>query len=268
MEKVIKKGKTIYKKDDIPEYFIYVKSGKVTDGSKEYIRGSFVNLVYYITKSPVKSNLKAIEKSECLFLDFEAEIPDETIDFLFKELSKIMLSFLYLPDLRKFPQLKEVLEFKKFFNGEEEKNNIVNIDIDEDVKEFFDSYDFFEESNEADIILPEEFEKFINDLKSNILEFNFSKFVLMIKKGVDFYKNENWDELLEDLMEIAIKINDRALSLYVVYISALVCDDLKVVNKYSKKNWEFLRFNGANNWIENAMRYLNNKVFDYGDESL
>jgi hypothetical protein len=36
--------------------------------------------------------------------------------------------------------------------------------------------------------------------------------------------------------------------------------DYKKINDLIKKNWEFLRFNNNNIWIDYAMRFVNNQI--------
>jgi hypothetical protein len=88
---------------------------------------------------------------------------------------------------------------------------------------------------------------------------NISKFINYCKKGLYHYE-DTWEDFLDELIDLAITINDRALVLYLLYISGMKMQDYKKINDLIKKNWEFLRFNNNNIWIDYAMRFVNNQL--------
>jgi hypothetical protein len=75
-----------------------------------------------------------------------------------------------------------------------------------------------------------------------------------------YHYEDTWEDFLDELIDLAITINDRALVLYLLYISGMKMQDYKKINDLIKKNWEFLRFNNNNIWIDYAMRFVNNQL--------
>lgn len=254
-----KKGKSLFKKDSEINSIAFVKEGEFYDSNKKYPENSFIGFGNYILNYPLNSKIKASQNSKVMFLDENTEIPEETKEKFMKEISKNLLSMLYFPDLKKFPLLKDVIEYK---NQMQQMNQHTDDLDDDEVKEFFDSFDFFMEANEEKVEIDDDFDEFSKQLKKEIIEFNFSKFIVLIKKGVEkFQKEKEWEILLGELLSISINMNDRALSQYTIYISCFVLKDLKLINSFIKKNWEFLRFAESPSWIDQVMRCFNNKMF-------
>lgn len=127
------------------------------------------------------------------------------------------------------------------------------------LKIFFQTFDFLMINDDVEI--PENFEDFKEEVKNMMLEFNVSKYLVLIRKGFDRFHDENWKDFINEVFDQAVVINDRALALYSVYLMAMISDDIAEVNAIIRKNWEFLRFNGLNTWIDYAMRFLNNNLF-------
>ena len=250
----LKKGKTLLKKNEVPKNFIYIKSGVVSDSKTTYSSDSFIGFVPFLLQIPIISSYKVVENIEYEVYNKVSDVPEETMKFLLKEVSKNYISLAYYGLTKKFPNPEEIFLYK---SGKNEKE--YTVEDDEDVIDFIDNFDFL--MNVEEVEVPKDFNEFEKLLKQYLQEFAVMKFVNLLKAALNEFEEDQWESLLLELFDRVIVMEDRALMLYIVYIAAMKFKDIEIINKFLKKNWEVLRFHGKNNWLDYAMSYMNNKIF-------
>ncbi|BBE30880.1 hypothetical protein OSSY52_10210 [Tepiditoga spiralis] len=250
----LKKGKTLLKKNEVPKKFIYIKSGIVSDSKTKYSSNNFIGFIPFLLQIPIISSYKVVEDIEYEEYEKISDISEENMNFLLKDISKNYISLAYYGLTKKFPNPEEVFLCK---SGKTEKEYAV--EDDEDVIDFIDNFDFL--MNVEEVEVPKKFDEFESLLKQYLQEFSIMKFVNLLKSALNEFEEEQWEPMLLELFDRIITMEDRALMLYVVYIAAMKFNDVKIINKFLKKNWEVLRFHGKNNWLDYAMSYMNNKIF-------
>lgn len=263
----LKKGKYFIKEGEIPKKIFYIREGRLTDGNKEYLEGTFISIVSYILQLPIAKSLKSLSNIKIEEFDDFNDIDDSIIKNFIQEISKITNNLMYFPIEKSYADPNKIINYKLELFSNNNDEEYFDIEENDELKEFFDNFNFFFDKEEQ-IDLPESFEEYKKVLKNFILELNISKLINYFKKGLNKYEVEQseLEVFFDELIDIAITINDRALVLYLVYISAIKIENIDKINKYLKKNWEFLRFNGINNWVDYSMRYINNKMISEGDK--
>lgn len=255
--KEINKNEILIKKDEIPKKFYYILDGEIENNKKIIKKDNYIALIHYLLQTKVSENYKAKKNSKVIEFSEISEIPKEYLMDFLKYVSKYTNNIIFKNSIGKKISINELVKNKESFI----KGNADNLDFsnDEELDEFLNTFDYFMNENDLEITLPETFDEYKKELKDAIIELNVSKFINYCKKGLFNYE-ENWEELLDELIDLAITINDRALVLYLLYIAGMKMSNYKKINDLMKKNWEFLRFNNNNIWIDYAMRFVNNQL--------
>ncbi|SDC00149.1 hypothetical protein [Geotoga petraea] len=255
--KEVKKNEILIKKDEIPKKFYYIVDGEVENNKKIYRKGNFIALIHCLIQTKVSDNYKIRKNAKLMEFSDINDIDKDYIDDFLKYVSKYTNNIIFKNSIGEKISINELVKNKEsFIKGDTGDLDFSN---DEELNELLNTFDYFVNDKQLQITLPESFEEYKKELKDAIIELNISKFINYSKMGLYNYE-ENWDDFLDELIDIAITINDRALVLYLLYIAGMKMRDYKKINDLIKKNWEFLRFNNNNIWIDYAMRFVNNQL--------
>jgi hypothetical protein len=253
----VKKNDILIEKDEIPKKFFFIVDGEVENNKKIIKNGNFIALIPFLTQTKVSDRYKIRKNSKIMEFSDIDEINDEYMQDFLKYVSRYSNNILFKNSVGVKISINELIKNKESFI----KGDIDDLDFsnDDELNELLKTFDYFTNEKESEITLPESFEEYKKKLKDSIIELNISKFINYCKKGLYHY-DDNWEDFLDELIDLAITINDRALVLYLLYISGMKMQDYKKINDLIKKNWEFLRFNNNNIWIDYAMRFVNNQI--------
>lgn len=253
----LKKNEVLIEKDEIPKRFYYIVEGEIDHNGKVLVKDNFLALVHFITQTKVSERYKVKKNSKLLEFTNLEEIEEDILPSFLKYISRYSNNIIFKNTLKKRFSINELINNKESYI----KGDTLDLDFsnDEELNELLNTFDYFMNKKESEIDLPEKFEDYKKELKDSIIELNISKFINYCKKGLYTYE-DNWDEFLDELIDLAITINDRALVLYLLYVAGMKISDYKQINDLIKKNWEFLRFNNNNIWIDYAMRFVNNQL--------
>ena len=253
----LKKNEILIEKEEIPKKFYYIVEGEIEHNRKVLGKENFLALIHFITQTKVTERYKV--KKNCKLIEFSDidEIEEDILPDFLKYISRYSNNIIFKNTLNKKFSINELINNKESFI----KGDSLDLDFsnDEDLNELLNTFDYFMNEKESEISLPENFDDYKKELKDSIIELNISKFINYCKKGLYTYEEE-WDDFLDELIDLAITINDRALVLYLLYVAGMKINDYKKINDLIKKNWEFLRFNNNNIWIDYAMRFVNNQL--------
>lgn len=253
----IKKNDILIEKGEIPNKFYYIVEGEIDNTKKTIKEGNFFGVIQFFTQSEMSNKYKAKKNSKILEFASIEEIDEKVMLSFLKYISSYSNNIIFKNILKKKFPINTLIDNKENFI----KGDTLDLDFsnDEELNELLNTFDYFMNDKESEINLPQSFDDYKKELKDAVIELNISKFINYCKKGLYNYETD-WDELLEELIDLAITINDRALVLYLLYVSGLKIKDYVKINELIKKNWEFLRFNNNNIWIDYAMRFVNNEL--------
>jgi hypothetical protein len=267
-----KKGKVIIEKDSPVKKLFYIQQGKITDTKSIFSSGSFFGLVSFFTELNVLNDYRVLENAVLYEYDCMDEIPEDILTFFIKSLSDMYVGFSYMSLVGRMPDPSFIIsnynDQKSSAAGESKKDLLKELKGDGDLDDFIKALDFYINDNDEEVEIPQTFSEFKDAINKLLVEFNVSRFIAMMR-GVIVKKSfptENWYAFFSELFERSITLNDRALTLYIIYSASFMLTDLEQMNSLLRKHWEFLRFNGLNSWIDYVLRVHNNKLIVQVDD--